>query len=323
MKVLITGGMGFIGSMVSRRFVEEGHRPVLMARHLDQTLIASVLDKVDIELGDISDLATISSVIERHHITHVVHMAAFVGAVSAKNPVLSVQVNVLGTVNVLEAARLGNVRRVIFTSAKGIYGPFHRPYGDPDYRPLDEDHPKNPVRIYDSAKLMGEHMGQYYHRTYGLEFAAIRFSSTYGPGKTTRHGQKAVVSRIIEGALQGESVDIDQDGEDKNDFIYTKDAAYGVFLACTAPKLTYQAYNIGTGAGMTLNHFAEEIRGLVPSAQITISSRSKKYNDQNCIYDISRARQDLGYAPQFTLEEAVADYVKELSKTAKRSEQTT
>ena len=103
MKVLITGGMGVIGAETSRKFVKEGYRPVIFARHRDESLIGDIVDKVDIELGDILDMPRILQAIKRHKVTHVVHSAAFVGAVSAANPALSIQINVMGLVNVLRA----------------------------------------------------------------------------------------------------------------------------------------------------------------------------------------------------------------------------
>jgi len=155
MKVLITGGMGVIGAEASRRFVREGHRPIIFARHRDEWLIRDILEEVDVELGDVLDMPRLLDVIKRHRVTHIVHAAAFVGAVSAANPALSVQVNVMGMVNVLEAARAFDVARVVYTSAKGVYGPVPGEYGAPTYKPVPEDLPKNPKRIYDSAKLMG------------------------------------------------------------------------------------------------------------------------------------------------------------------------
>src|SRR6476659_10827581 len=112
--------------------------------------------------------------IKKHKVTHVVHAAAFVGAVSAANPALSIQVNVLGLVNILEAARALDVRRVVFTSAKGVYGPVTGEYGSPTYKPMPEDMPKNPKRIYDSAKFMGEHVGLYYQANMGLDVVVLR-----------------------------------------------------------------------------------------------------------------------------------------------------
>src|SRR5262245_37775689 len=106
MRVLITGGMGVMGAEASRKFVREGHRPVVLARHYDHSLVHDIVDDIDFETGDILDWPRLLDVIKRHGITHVVHAAAFVGAVSAANPALSIQVNVMGLVNVLEAARL-------------------------------------------------------------------------------------------------------------------------------------------------------------------------------------------------------------------------
>ena len=110
MKVLITGGMGVIGAETSRKFVKEGHRPVVFARHQDDSLIGDIVDKIDFEPGDVLDMPRILQAIKKHQVTHVVHAAAFVGAVSAANPALSIQVNVMGLVNVLEAARALDVQ---------------------------------------------------------------------------------------------------------------------------------------------------------------------------------------------------------------------
>src|SRR6185369_10320823 len=141
MKVLITGCMGVIGAETSRKFVQEGHRPVIFARHPDESLIGDIVDKVDVELGDVLDMPRILQAIKQHKVTHIVHSAAFVGAVSAANPALSIQVNVMGLVNILEAARALDVRRVVFTSAKGVYGPLIGEYGSPTWKPLTEDLP--------------------------------------------------------------------------------------------------------------------------------------------------------------------------------------
>jgi UDP-glucose 4-epimerase len=317
MKVLITGGMGVIGSMVSSRFVQEGHRPVIMARHLDRNLIRPIEDKVDIELGDVLDLPRILSIIQFYKITHIVHTAALVGALSNQNPPQSIHINVIGTLNILEAARLMKVQRVVYTSAKGIYGHIDGEYGHPTYKPLPEDHRKRPMRIYESAKLMGEHMGQFYQRTYGLEFTALRFSMTYGPGKTVRHGAMSVLSQIVEGAYSGKAVRIEKGGDQKDDMIYNKDVAHGIYLACMVPKLRYDAYNIGTGVGFTLQDVANEVKRLIPEANIQIGSGLHFLGGPThyySVYDITRAREDLGFSPRFTLGGAIKDYIETLRK---------
>lgn len=230
MKVLITGGMGVIGAETSRKFVKEGHRPVVFARHRDDSLIPDIIDKIDFEQGDILDMPRLLQAIKKHHVTHVVHAAAFVGAVSAGNPALSIQVNVLGLVNVLEAARALDVHRVVFTSAKGVYGPITGEYGAPTWKPMPEDLPAKPKRIYDSAKFMGENVCTYYNDNMGVETVSLRFASTYGPGKTARHGPMAVMSRIVENPANGLPFKLEQGGDDKDDFIYNKDSALGIYL---------------------------------------------------------------------------------------------
>src|SRR6266849_1490705 len=166
MKVLITGGMGVIGAEASRRFVREGHRPIIFARHRDEWLIRDILEEVDIELGDVLDMPRLLDVIKRHRVTHIVHAAAFVGAVSAANPALG-------------------------------------EYGAPVYKPVPEDLPKNPKRIYDSAKLMAEQVGLYYQAHMGVDVVVLRFATTYGPGKTARHGKMGVTSQIVEHPASG------------------------------------------------------------------------------------------------------------------------
>lgn len=317
MKVLITGGMGVIGSMVSARFVEEGHRPVVMARHLDRNLIRPIEDKIDIELGDVLDLPRIFSIIQSHQVTHIIHTAALVGAVSNLNPPQSIHINIVGTLNILETARLMKIQRVVYTSAKGIYGHIEGEYGHPTYKPLPEDHPKRPIRIYESAKLMSEHMGQFYRHTYGLEFVALRFSMTYGPGKLARHGAMSVLSQIIEGPRSGKAVRIEKGGDQKDDMIYNKDVAHSIYLACIAPKVRYDAYNIGMGVGYTLKDIAREVTRHIPEADIQIGPGLHFLGGPThyySVYDITRAREDLGFSPQFPPDKGVADYLETLKR---------
>jgi UDP-glucose 4-epimerase len=250
--------------------------------------------------------------IRKHHVTHVVHAAAFVGAVSAANPALSIQVNVMGLVNVLEAARALDVQRVVFTSAKGVYGPVTGEYGAPTWKPMPEDLPAKPKRIYDSAKFMGENVCTYYNDNMGVETVSLRFASTYGPGKTARHGPMAVMSRIVENPANGLPFKLEQGGEDKDDFIYNKDSAHGIYLATVADKVKSRVYNIGTGVGVTLRDFERVIKKHIPNAQMEIGGGLNFYGfayPATGVYDITRAREELGYRPQYDLEKGIADYL--------------
>ena len=256
-------------------------------------------------------------VIKRHRVTHIVHAAAFVGAVSAANPALSIQVNVMGTVNVLEGARLFDVKRIVYTSAKGIYGPVLGDYGPPHYKPMPEDMPKNPQRIYDSAKLMSEQTALYYANNFGLDVAILRFATTYGPGKTARHGKMGVTSQIVEAPFNGEPFHHPYGAEAKDDFIYNKDSALGVYLATVAEKVPSRVYNVGSGEGLTLNDMAAAIRKRIPRADIAIGPGDNFLGmpyPPHGVYDVSRARAELGFKPEYDFDAAVADYVKSLER---------
>jgi UDP-glucose 4-epimerase len=317
MKVLITGGMGVIGAETCRKFVHEGHRPVVYARHRDDRLVGDISDKIDFEPGDILDMPRLLDVIKRHHVSHIVHAAAFVGAVSAANPAQSIQVNVMGTVNVLEGARLFDIERVVYTSAKGIYGPVLGEYGPPNYKPMPEDMPKNPQRIYDSAKLMSEQTTLYYANNFGLDVAILRFATTYGPGKTARHGKMGVTSQIVEAPFNGEPFHHPYGSEAKDDFIYNKDSALGVYLATTAAKVPSRVYNIGSGEGLTLNDLAAVIRKRIPGADIAIGPGDNFLGmpyPPHGVYDVRRARDELGFKPEYDVDRAIADYVKSLQR---------
>jgi UDP-glucose 4-epimerase len=263
------------------------------------------------------DMPRILQAIKKHKVTHIVHSAAFVGAVSAANPALSIQVNVLGLVNILEAARALDVRRVVFTSAKGVYGPVTGEYGSPTWKPMPEDLPAKPKRIYDSAKFMGENVCTYYNDNMGIETVSLRFASTYGPGKTARHGPMAVMSRIVENPANGLPFELKQGGDDKDDFIYNKDSALGIYLATTADNVKSRVYNIGTGVGVTLRDFERVIKKHIPGAKMEIGGGLNFYGfayPATGVYDISRARDELGYKPEYDLEKGIADYLAALKQ---------
>ena len=263
------------------------------------------------------DLPRLMDVIKRHRVTHIVHAAAFVGAVSQANPALSVQVNVMGMVNVLEAARLFDVKRVVYTSAKGVYGPVLGEYGSPIYRPMPEDLPKNRNASTICEAPWASMSASIIRLNMGLDVVVLRFASTYGPGKTARHGKMGVMSQIVENLRRTEYRFVAQGGDEKDDFIYNKDSAHGIYLATIAEQPKSRVYNIGTGVGVTLNDFARVIRRHLPQARIEIGPGLNFLGmpyPASGNHHISRARTELGYAPQFDLERGIADYLESLKR---------
>lgn len=182
---------------------------------------------------------------------------------------------------------------------------------------MSEDLPAKPKRIYNSAKFMGENVCTYYHDNMGLETVSLHFASTYGPGKTARHGPMAVMSRIVENPANGLPFKLEKDGEDKDDFIYNKDSALGIYLATVAHSVKSRVYNIGIGVGVTLRDFERVIKKHIPNAQMAIGGGLNFYGfayPATGVYDISRARDELGYKPEYDLEKGIADYLASLKQ---------
>jgi UDP-glucose 4-epimerase len=311
--VLITGGMGVLGSMVTEELVERGERPVLYARHLDRSLMPrAVVDRVEYVRGDVLDLPNLVHAVRRHRVTRIVHMAALLIGECQANPYQGFKVNAEGTVNVLEAARMTDVRRVVYTSSKSVYGAVPAPYGHPTYAPLPEEGPKNPIRVYDATKLAGEHMALNYVDTCGLDVVILRFASTFGPGKLVRHGPVSWHSRLVEHAMAGQPARLPQGGDQPDDMIYHRDIAHAIVLALDATALVHRVFNIGRGEAATMRDFSEAVRRVIPGATLEIGPGLDYYGSgipYYSVYDISRARKELGFEPRFDLEAGVRDYV--------------
>ncbi|MBI2858238.1 MAG: NAD(P)-dependent oxidoreductase [Chloroflexi bacterium] len=318
MNVLVTGGLGVNGSWVTRKLLEDGHKPVVYENRLDTTLIADIASEVPIVNGDIMDLATAVRTARTHKTDCIVHLAAQISPQLQANPLVGFQVNTVGTVNMLETARILDIPRVVYSSSRAVYSPFVGEYGYPTYKPVDEDYPKsgNPGSVvYACCKVASEQMGLNYHQSYGIEFIALRFSNIYGIGKRSRHPSPTHV-QMIENAMVHKPTIIPRGGDEKEDFMYVRDVANAVVLACLAKNVKHHIFNIGTGVGSTLHDFAGAIKKVYPDAAFDIGpgldfrGRGPIY----AVFDFSKAREELGYQPQYGLEAGVRDYVQMMAK---------
>jgi UDP-glucose 4-epimerase len=323
MKVLVTGGLGVNGVWVTRELLEAGHEPIAMDVRRDFSLAPDLEEKVEFVAGDITDIRELIDVLTGAGVECIAHLAIL----SPGSPDIfrGFFTNAQGTVNVLEAARLTGVRRVVYTSSKAVYGPFDGRHGPPDYEPVPETHELAPLpamRVYSASKILSEAAGIQFSESYGLEFAALRFATIYGPGKKARHGPVGIHSRMIENALLGEPTTIELGGEEGDDMVYVKDVAHSIVLACIGPAPVDHQFNIGTGTIATLRDFAAAVGDVVPGAEITVGD-GLDYLGFGRIYgamDISRARQQLGYEPRFDLVAGVRDYVEETRRLGLEAE---
>lgn len=317
MNILVTGGLGVNGAWVTRQLLEQGHRPVVYENRMDTLLVPDIMDKIEIVIGDILDLSTVIRTVKEYSIQCICHLAALMPGASQANPWLGFQVNAIGTVNILEAARIMEVERVVFTSSIGVYSPFTGEFGYPTYKPVDEDYPKYPTTmVYSAAKVASELMCFQYNRNYGLDFVILRFSEIYGIGKKTRHGPIAIYNRMIENAMLGKPTTIPHGGDEKTDMVYVKDVANSIVLACFTRSRKHHVFNIGAGIIYKLEDVANAIRKMYPQAAFDIGPGLDYigFGRAYCLFDISKAKAELGYHPQFTLEDGIKDYVETMEK---------
>src|SRR5262245_61630644 len=153
MNVLITGGVGVNGAVHGRLLVKEGLRPVVMDNGRDFSLIQDIKDRVDCVEADICDQQALEKTVDAYKITHIAHLAALMPEPAEGNPRLGIKVGVDGTTNVLEVARAKQIKRVVFTSSKAVYGEILGEQGPPTFKPVCEDQPKHPVDLYGSIKV--------------------------------------------------------------------------------------------------------------------------------------------------------------------------
>ena len=317
MRILITGGKGVIGSCVARRMLKKGDEIVIFDPMPDTALINDFIDDVVVVGGDVLDLPLLLNTIKQHKVQKILHLAALIVPASQINPYRGFQVNALGTVNVLEAARITDCERMVFTSTKGVYAEITGKHAHPTYAPIDEDYPKDPVNVYSSTKLACEHMCFNYTRNYGTDIVILRFSSLYGPGRLLRHGGLAIHSAILENAMLGKPTIISSGGDQQEDMTYIDDVARSIALAANVKNLKQHVFNVGTGRGVTLNDTAEIVQRLYPNAEIRIGPGLDCFRVGYNLYsvmDISRAKAELGYEPAFDLEAGIEDHVATLNR---------
>lgn len=315
MRILVTGGTGSVGVFVAAELVRRGHRPVVLGRHLDSTLLdEQPPGAVGRLVGDILDRPALTEAMRAHRVDRVIHLAAMLDECQ-RQPADAVEVNLGGTVNVLEAARAAGVQRVVFTSSKRALGPVSDAHGHPDYVPITEDYPPRPLLMYDVTKFAAEMIGNNYERRYGLQFVTVRFAQSYGPGRAGRGvpGLSSLRSKIIEDALAGRPVRIPSGGDSRDDCIYVRDVADGIVAACLTDDLGHRLYHLGTGRSVSLHDFSAAVRAVLPGAQIEIGPGLDYRHDVgyrfDCVFDITRARRELLFEPAYDLPAGVSDYV--------------
>lgn len=317
MSILVTGGTGAIGSWVTRMLVEQGYDCVVMDIAPNMSLLEGLnRPELKIEKCDITDLSTVLEVVKRHGVKRIIHTAAIILDDAERNPGLAQRINCIGTMNLLDACRLYDVERMVFTSTGGVLGPTFGEYGHPQYKPMTEEHLKNPVGMYAYTKIFCEGLGLTCSGTYGIDFVALRFKSLYGPIRY-RHAAVARLDRMISQALLGKPIVLPSNSHIKNDWTYTKDCARALQMVCLSTTLRNKIYHVGTGRGVSLGEVAEILQQLIPGSTTRTESNPKEeasVTGQGGVLDYGRAKTDFGYEPMFQIQEGLRDYLSVLKQ---------
>jgi UDP-glucose 4-epimerase len=296
MKIIVTGGAGFIGSHIVDAYVAAGHQVVvvdnLSSGKREHVNPAARLVEIDVNDPMLVDLfgAERPDVVNHHAANASVSM-------SVRRPVYDATHNVLGTLNVLEAARRAQVGKFIYISSGGAM------YGNPEYLPMDEEHPSNPVSPYALSKHTGERYVHLCGMEYGLCWTSLRYANVYGP-RQDPFGEAGVVSIFCRNLLDDMAPEVHWDGHQTRDFVYVSDCARANLLALEAGDS--QAYNIGTGVGTSINTL---FRVLLDVAGRRLKPRPgpRRTGDVRHSYlDCSKARREIGWQAEVSLHEGLA-----------------
>jgi UDP-glucose 4-epimerase len=292
-KILVTGGAGFIGSHVVDLFLDRGFE-VIILDDLSTGRASNINPNAKFYQMDIRDPG-IRKVFELEKPDYVSHHAAQMDVRrSVAQPLFDADVNILGSINLIECAKEFNVKHFVYISSGGAA------YGEPERLPCDEAHPVNPICQYGASKHTVEHYLFMYHVNYGMNYTVLRYPNVFGP-RQDPHGEAGVVAIFTGRMLANEPVTVNGDGEQTRDFVYVGDCAYANYLAVTVPHQS-GIYNIGWGRPTSINEIFTTL-AKVTAYPHQVSYGPAKVGETRHIYlDATKAGSDLGWAPTLSLE---------------------
>ena len=295
MKVLVTGGAGFIGSHVTDVFLDAGHE-VWALDDLSTGRRENLRPEVRLVVADIRSPEA-SRLVESERFEVMCHLAAQMDVRrSVADPRFDAEVNVGGFLNLLEAARRSGVRKVVFSSTGGAI------YGEQDVFPAPESHPTRPVSPYGVSKAAGELYLGYYRVQHGLASVALRYANVYGP-RQNPHGEAGVVAIFSERLLRGEACVVNGTGQQTRDFVYGPDVARANLLA--AQREVEGPINIGTGVETDVNRLHALLARAAGTDRPAQHAPAKPGEQLRSSVDPSRAAELLGWRPTVALEEGL------------------
>ena len=300
MKIVITGGAGFIGSNIAEELSKEKDNEIIIVDDLSTGKMANIRKfdqstNINFARGSITDLNLLKRVFKG--VDYVFHQAAIPSVPrSIKDPIASNNANINGTLNVLVAARDCGVKKVVYASSSSVYG-------DTPELPKRERMTPNPLSPYAVTKLLGEYYCNVFKDIYGLKTVSLRYFNVYGPRQDPYSDYAAVIPKFINRVSENKPPVIYGDGEQTRDFTFVKDVVRANILA--AKSDAEGVYNIANGNRISINELANMIMALIGNNLTPIHEDPREGDIKHSLADISEAKKNLGYEPGYSLEEGL------------------
>ena len=306
MKILVTGGAGFIASHVVDLYIANGHEVVILD-DLSTGCASNLNPSARFIHMDIRD-PRVAEVFERERPAVVNHHAAQMDVRrSIVEPLFDAEVNILGSLNLLENARTHGVKHFVYISSGGAA------YGEPKYLPCDEEHPVDPICQYGASKHTVEHYLYMYRVNYGLEYTVLRYPNVYGPRQDPK-GEAGVVAIFTGQMLSGKPVTINGDGEQERDFVFVGDCARANLMAVTQPHPS-GIYNLGSARGTSINQVFQALKEITNYPKEAVHGPAKLGETRKIYLDASKAKQELGWVPAVDLQNGMKQTVEYFQKS--------
>ena len=300
MKILVTGGAGFIGSHIVDAYINLGHE-VIVIDNLSTGQKRFLNPKAIFYQVDIRERAQVEEIFATHQPGVLNHHAAQMDVrKSVADPIFDAEVNILGLIHLMEIGRTTGLKQVIFASSGGTV------YGEAKQIPTPESAPTLPISPYGISKLASENYLHFYRAIYGIKFAALRYGNVYGP-RQNPHGEAGVVAIFCKKLLKQEQPVINGDGEQTRDFVYVKDVVEANVLALNLRQPLI--VNIGTGTATSVNTVFDILGRLMQSTLPKKYGPVKPGEQRTSVLETSLAKETLSWSPKFTLERGLSETI--------------
>lgn len=298
MRLLVTGGAGFIGSNTVDALIAEGRGEVAVLDNLTAGKRAQVNPKARFYEADLRDPEKVRQIIAQERPEVIIHLAAQMDVRrSVADPAFDAQVNLVGFLNLIEAARHHRLKRVIFSSTGGAI------YGEQEQFPCNEDHQRRPISPYGVAKFATEAYLFFYKAQYGIDYVALRYANVYGP-RQDPHGEAGVVAIFCGRMLEEKPVTIYGDGEQTRDYVYVGDVVRANLAAVASPASG--AFNIGTGIETSVNQLFHTLAKAAGSGLPAGYGPARPGEQLRSVISPQRAAKELNWSPEVSLEAGLA-----------------